>query len=154
MGTVLQRRRYHPHVIRIDQTGCFVLLEFLPKMKSNQMDTISILTEVTGSGKFSTTIPRFFSNQIFIWLLSVPWKCLTTASHFKSDALNVCWMFWLHCSSSNFYLFYTQFVSYYPVLILIMLLNDDILDAYIWLKILYSTSLFPLSLSTARYRYI
>lgn len=47
-------------------------------------------------------------------------------------------MFWLHCSSSNFYLFYTQFVSYYPVLILIMLLNDDILDAYIWLKILYS----------------
>lgn len=96
----------------------------------------------------------FFTNQFFIWLLSVPWKCLTTASHFKSDALNVCWMFWLHCSSSNFYFFYTQFVSYYPVLILIMLLNDDILDAYIWLKILYSTSLFPLSLSTARYRYI
>lgn len=69
-------------MIRIDQTDCSLLLEFLPKMKSNQMDTISILTEVTGSGKFSTTIPHFFYKSVFYLTVVCPLE--------KSDALNVC----------------------------------------------------------------
>lgn len=69
MGTVLKRRLCHSLVIRIDQTGCSVFVRIFTKnvSKSNQMDTISILTEVTGSGKFSTTIPHFFLQISFLF---------------------------------------------------------------------------------------